>query len=171
MLLSHLNQVPLEATRKQILQADKLYFQYCTFCQALPQPTCVELCVSNTRAIGNDKEDSCTRSFHRATNWQFTLSRYGHLGKANRREFALPMFETENLPSLCSLKNKTPASRPYCCLRGLSRALKIMFCSGLLFHFHKVIRRFFHLCGKNIFHFKVQSYFIYSIISKIAISI
>lgn len=45
----------------------------------------LELCVRNTRDIRNDREDSSTRSFRKAAYRQFILSRYGHLGKGNRR--------------------------------------------------------------------------------------
>lgn len=45
----------------------------------------LELCVRNRREIRNDREDSSTRSFRKAAYRQFILSRYGHLGKGNRR--------------------------------------------------------------------------------------
>ena len=45
----------------------------------------LELCIRNTRDIRNDQEDNSTRAFRKAAYRQFVLSRYGYLGKGNRR--------------------------------------------------------------------------------------
>ena len=48
-------------------------------------PDVLELCIRNADDIQNDREDNSTRAFRKAAYRQFTLARYGHLGKGKRR--------------------------------------------------------------------------------------
>ena len=48
-------------------------------------PEVLELCIRNREYIRNDCEDTSTSSFHKGTYLQFTLERYGYLGKSNRK--------------------------------------------------------------------------------------
>ena len=45
----------------------------------------LELYIRNTSDIRNDREDTSSRAFRKAAYRQFILSRYGYLGKGNRR--------------------------------------------------------------------------------------
>ena len=45
----------------------------------------LELCIRNAGDIRNDRGDNSTRAFRKAAYRQFILSRYGYLGKGNRR--------------------------------------------------------------------------------------
>ena len=48
-------------------------------------PDVLELCIRNASDIRNDREDNSTRAFRKAAYRQFILTRYGYLGKGNRR--------------------------------------------------------------------------------------
>lgn len=48
-------------------------------------PDVLQLCIRSTSDIRNDREDNSTRAFRKAAYRQFILTRYGHLGKGNRR--------------------------------------------------------------------------------------
>ena len=51
----------------------------------MPGSRWLELCIRNTSDIRNDREDTSSTAFRKAAYRQFILSRYGYLGKGNRR--------------------------------------------------------------------------------------
>ena len=55
------------------------------FSKVCLDPDVLELCIRNTSDIRNDREDTSSRAFRKAAYRQFILSRYGYLGKGNRR--------------------------------------------------------------------------------------
>lgn len=48
-------------------------------------PEVLELCIRNRADIRNDREDTSTSPFRKAAYRQFTLEKYGRLGKGNRK--------------------------------------------------------------------------------------
>lgn len=57
----------------------------CGLKKCITHPDVLELCIRNAGDIRNDREDNSTRAFRKAAYRQFTLARYGHLGKGNRQ--------------------------------------------------------------------------------------
>lgn len=55
------------------------------FAKLCLDPDVLEMCIRNTGDIRNDREDSSTRAFRKAAYRQYTLAKYGRLGKGNRR--------------------------------------------------------------------------------------
>ena len=55
------------------------------FAKLCLDPDVLEMCIRNTGDIRNDREDSSTRAFRKATYRQYTLAKYGRLGKGIRR--------------------------------------------------------------------------------------
>ena len=54
------------------------------FAKLCLDPDVLEMCIRNTGDIRNDREDASTRAFRKAAYRQFTLAKYGRLGKGNR---------------------------------------------------------------------------------------
>lgn len=55
------------------------------FAKLCLDPDVLEMCIRNTGDIRNDRVDANTCAFRKAAYRQFTLAKYGRLGKGNRR--------------------------------------------------------------------------------------
>ena len=68
-----------------MLQTRKMHNLIITIFKSMPGSRWLELCIRNTSDIRNDREDTSSTAFRKAAYGQFILSRYGYLGKGNRR--------------------------------------------------------------------------------------